>query len=136
MDLVEPAGVHITRGEKAVARTRDEINKSQAIREALKANPDKSPSEIAELLKAKGIEVNGPYVSTIKTNMRKTRRAVRKMRRGIRRAGRLSRIGGGNATDNGLAVMNAAIEYMRIAGGLEQAKAALTTIEQIGKAMQ
>jgi len=119
-----------------VARTRDEINKSQAIREALKANPDKSPSEIAELLKGKGVDVNGPYVSTVKTNMRKTRQAVRKMRRGIRRAGRLSRLGGGNQTDNGLAVMNAAIDFMRIAGGLEQAKAALTTIEQIGKAMQ
>src|SRR5258708_40117346 len=124
MNLAEPAGIHINRGEKAVARTRDEINKSQAIREALKANPDKPPSEIAELLKAKGIDVNGPYVSTIKTNMRKTRRAVRKMRRGIRRAGRRSRLSGGNPTDNGLQVVNAALELMKIAGGLGQARGA------------
>jgi hypothetical protein len=119
-----------------MAKSREEINKSQAIREALKANPDKSPSEIADLLKAKGVDVNGQYVSTIKTNMRKTRRAVRRMRRGIRRAGRRSRLVGGNPTANGLEVMNAALELMKIAGGLEQAKAALATVEEIGKAMQ
>jgi hypothetical protein len=119
-----------------MARSKEEINKSQAIREALKANPDKSPSEIAELLKVKGVDVNGQYVSTIKTNMRKTRRAVRKMRRGIRRAGRRSSLVGGNATANGLQVMSAALELMKIAGGLDQAKAALSTVEEIGKALQ
>jgi hypothetical protein len=119
-----------------MARSKEEVNKSHAIREALKANPDKSPSEIAELLKVKGVDVNGQYVSTIKTNMRKTRRAVRKMRRGIRRAGRRSNLVGGNATANGLQVMNAALELMKIAGGLEQAKAALSTVEEIGKVLQ
>jgi hypothetical protein len=119
-----------------MAKSRDDVNKSHSIREALKANPDKSPSEIAELLKARGVDVNGQYVSTIKTNMRKTRRAVRKIRRGIRRAGRRSRLSGGNPTDNGLQVVNAALELMKIAGGLEQARAALATVEEIGKAMQ
>ena len=71
-----------------MARSKEEVNKSQAIRDALRASPDKSPSEIAEVLKAQGIDVNGQYVSTIKTNMRKTRRAVRKVRRYVRRAGR------------------------------------------------
>ena len=118
-----------------MARTKEEINKSQAIRDALRANPDKSPSEIAELLKAKGIDVTGPYVSTVKANMRKTRRAVRKMSRGIRRAGRKSGLVGGSQIDNGLQVMNAAVELMKIAGGLEQAKAALSTVEEIGKAI-
>ena len=118
-----------------MAKSKEEINKSQAIREAVKSNPEKSPSEIAELLKAKGVDVNGQYVSTIKSKMRKTRRAVRKMRRGIRRAGRRSRLVGGNPTDNGLQVMNAALELMKIAGGLEQAKTALATVEEIGKAM-
>jgi len=117
-------------------RSKEEINKSQAIRDALRANRDKTPSEIAELLKAKGIDVNGQYVSTVKSNMQKTRRAVRKVRRGIRRAGRKSKLVGGSNTDNGLQVMNAAVELMKIAGGLEQAKAALSTVEEIGKAMQ
>ena len=31
-----------------MARSKEEINKSQAIRDALRTNPDKSPSEIAE----------------------------------------------------------------------------------------
>lgn len=118
-----------------MARTKEEINKSHAIREALKANPDKLPAEIADLLKAKGIDVTGQYVSTVKFNMRKTRRAVRKVRRGIRRAGRNSRLATGSPTDNGLLVMTAALELMKIAGGLEQAKAALSTLEEIGKAM-
>jgi hypothetical protein len=32
--------------------------------------------------------------------------------------------------------MSAALELMKIAGGLEQAKAALSTVEEIGKALQ
>ena len=118
-----------------MARSKEEINKSQVIREALRASPDKSPSEIAESLKAKGIDVNGQYVSTIKTNMRKTRQAVRKVRRYVRRAGRHTGLAGGTQTDNGLQVVNAAIEFVKIAGSLEQAKAALGTIEHIGHAL-
>src|SRR4249919_3813452 len=102
---------------KEMAKSKEEINKSQAIRDALRANRDKTPSEVAELLKAKGIDVNGQYVSTIKTNMRKTRRAVRKVSRGIRRAGRKSTLVGGSQIDNGLQVMNAAVELLKIAGG-------------------
>lgn len=118
-----------------MARSKEDINKSQVIREALRASPDKSPSVIAEELKAKGVEVTGQYVSTIKTNMRKTRQAVRKVRRYVRRAGRHTGLGGGSQTGNGLLVVNAAIEFVKIAGSLEQAKAALGTIEHIGQAL-
>ena len=45
-----------------MAKSKEEINKAHAIREALRANRDKSPSEIADLLKAKGVDVNGQYV--------------------------------------------------------------------------
>lgn len=31
--------------------------------------------------------------------------------------------------------MNAAVDFVKMAGGLEQARAALTTMEEIGKAM-
>src|SRR5258705_7564680 len=116
-------------------RSNEEINKSQAIRDALRTNRDKTPSEIAEVLKAKGIDVSAQFVSTVKSNMRKTRRAVRKVRRGIRRAGRMSKLVGGNQTSNGLQVMNAAVELLKIAGGIEEARAALSTVEEIGKAM-
>jgi len=119
-----------------MAKSKDEINKSQAIREALRAHRDKTPIEIAELLKAKGVDVNAQYVSTIKSSMRKTSKAVRKVRRGIRQAGRKSRLNGVSNFGNGLQVINAAVELLKAAGGIEQAKAALATVEEIGKAMQ
>ena len=118
-----------------MARSKDDINKSQAIRDALRANRDKSPSEIADLLKAQGVDVNAQYVSTIKSNMKKTSNAVRRTRRGIQQAGRNSKLGGGNNVRNGLQVINAAVELVKSAGGVDQARAALATVEEIGKAM-
>jgi len=119
-----------------MAKSKEEINKSQAIREALRANRDKTPIQIAEMLKAKGIEVNAQFVSTVKSNLRKTSKAVRKVRRGIRQAGVKSRLNGASDFGNGLKVINAAVELLKAAGGIEQAKAALATVEEIGKAMQ
>jgi hypothetical protein len=98
---------------------REAVNKSQAIRDALDAHPDKSPSEIAEDLKAKGLDVNAQYVSTIKSNAKaKSRRSklVRKGRGGAR---------------NGMGPVSAALAFIREAGGLEAAKHALETVEEI-----
>jgi arginine repressor len=120
---------------KKMAKSKEEINKSQAIREALKANKDKTPTEIAALLSAKGVEVNAQYVSTIKSNMRSTKLAVRKMRKGLRRAGRKSKLGG-SPTDNGFTVVNAAIELVKVAGGIEEARSVIDTVEKLGKALQ
>jgi hypothetical protein len=119
-----------------MAKSKEEMNKSQAIRDALRANRGKTPLEIAELLKAKGVEVNAQYVSTIKSNMRKTSKAVRKVRRGIQRAGRRSHVNGASDFGSGLKVIKAAVELLKIAGGMEQAKAALATVEEIGDAMK
>ena len=58
---------------------RGEINKSQMIRDALKAEPRKTPTEIAEMLKAQGLKVSGQYVSTIKSNWKKARRRQRSL---------------------------------------------------------
>ena len=103
---------------------REAVNKSQAIRDALDAHPDKSPSEIAEDLKAKGLDVNAQYVSTIKSNAKaKSRRSklVRKGRGGAR---------------NGMGPVSAALAFIREAGGLENARDALRTIEEIQHAVQ
>ncbi len=55
-----------------MAKSRTEtINKSQAIRDALQAHPERSPSEIAEQLKAKGLDVNAQYVSTSRATQRR-----------------------------------------------------------------
>jgi hypothetical protein len=101
-------------------------NKSQAIRDALEANPDQSPSEIAEALKAKGLKVNAQYVSTIKSGMKATKGGARKVVR-RRKPGR--------ASNNGLGPIEAALKFITDAGGIKQAKQALATIEQIQEAI-
>jgi hypothetical protein len=101
-------------------------SKSQAIRDALEANPDKSPSEIAEVLKAKGLKINAQYVSTIKSGMKAKQGRARKVVR-RRKPGR--------ASSNGLAPIEAALRFIRDAGGMEQAKQALSTIEKIQEAI-
>ena len=119
-----------------MAKSKDEINKSQAIREALRAHRDKTPIEIAEMLTAKGVEVNAQYVSTIKSNMRKN---VSSRAQGAARdsaGGRKSSLNGTTQFGNGLQVINAAVELVKVAGGIEQAKSALSTVEEIGKAMK
>jgi hypothetical protein len=99
---------------------RESVNKSQAIRDALEAHPDKSPSEIAEDLKAKGLNVNAQYVSTIKSNAKaKSRKTLVRRRKP------------GHAGNNGLGTMGAALTFIRAAGGLEAAKHALETVEEI-----
>jgi hypothetical protein len=104
------------------------VNKSQAIRDALAANPGKSPSEIAEMLKADGISITAQYVSTIKSNAK-----IRTRRRVVARRGRPSRGGRGG---DGMTTMDAALALIRSAGGLEQAKNVLSTIEQISQVVR
>jgi hypothetical protein len=101
-------------------------NKSQAIRDALEANPDKSPSVIADALKAKGLKVNAQYVSTIKSGMKAKRGGARKVVR-RRKPHR--------ASSNGLGPIEAALRFITDAGGIEQAKQALATIEKIQEAI-
>jgi hypothetical protein len=103
---------------------KEAVNKSQAIRDALAAHPEKSPSEIAEALKAQGLDVNAQYVSTIKSNAKaKGRKTVLKRKPG--RAG-----------NNGFGTVAAALEFIRAAGGLAEAKHALQTVEEIRQSVR
>jgi len=96
------------------------VNKSQAIRDALQAHPDKSPKDIAEILVGQGLKVNAQYVSTIKSNARvKARRIVRR----------------GTVAKGSMGPMAAALAFIRAAGGLTQAKQILGTIEEIQAAL-
>ncbi len=105
---------------------KEKTNKSALIREAVKANKGKTPTEIAEMLNARhGLSLTGQYVSTVKSNARKTRRVIRKVRRMVRRSGH-----GGIGT-NDLAAVRAAMELVKAVGGIEPAKAALATVEEI-----
>jgi hypothetical protein len=122
--------------ERAMAR-RGGVNKSQAIRDALAANPDKSPSEIAEVLKSQGVKVTGTYVSNIKSTAKTARKARRAGRRAGPAMGRTSAIG--FEVRNGIVAQNpivAALNLVRSAGSLEAARQALGTVEEIGKAVR
>jgi hypothetical protein len=100
------------------------VNKSQLIRDAMAAHPRKTPTEIAAVLKEEhGLKVKPQYISTIKGNMKKKRG-----RRGRKRAAV-------SAVSNGFSAVGAALEFIKAAGGLAEAKAALGTLEEIGRVL-
>jgi hypothetical protein len=107
-------------------------NKSQAIRDALAAHPDKSPKEISELLSEQGFKLNAQYVSTIKSNMNRKASGGRTVVR-RKKPGRAS--GAGRPSLSGLGTMEAAVSFVQAAGGLEQAKQALAMLESIRTAL-
>lgn len=96
------------------------VNKSQAIRDALKANRGKSPKAISEILKGQGLDVPPQYISAIKSNMKRKGR-----RRKAAKAGAAKSVGGNS--------LQAAVELVKAAGGLEAAKQALGTVVQLAK---
>ncbi len=57
-------------------------NKSQAIRDAVAANPNMGPKDIAAMLQKQGFNVNAQYVSTIKSNSKAKGGAAPKAARG------------------------------------------------------
>jgi hypothetical protein len=100
---------------------KEKTNKSQVIRDAAKAHPEKTPTELAGILATQGLKVKGQYVSTILSNARKKRRRGRTARR---------------TAATGFGSFSAALEFIKAAGGLENAKAALGTIEEIGNVVR
>lgn len=59
--------------------TGKDVNKSQAIRDLLEAQPQLKPALIAALLQERGVNVSPQYVSMIKSNLKKrSRRTSRK----------------------------------------------------------
>jgi hypothetical protein len=112
-----------TRLRRTPVAKRPEVNKSALIREAVAAHKDKTPTEIAAMLnQSHGLKISGQYVSTIKSNALKKRRAGR---RGGKKG--VGQIGGNGFT--------AALEFIKASGGIEAAKTTLGTLEEIGKAL-
>lgn len=58
------------------------VNKSQAIRDHLIANPDSRPKDVVEALAAKGITVQPSAVSNVKTKMSQPVRSTSKRGKG------------------------------------------------------
>ncbi|HEX4069946.1 MAG TPA: hypothetical protein VHX68_02205 [Planctomycetaceae bacterium] len=72
------------------------------------------------------MDVNAQYVSTIKSNAKAKGRKVRVVRR--KPTAGVSR--------NGIGTVEAALEFIRAAGGLEAAKHALQTVDEIRETVQ
>jgi hypothetical protein len=104
------------------------VNKSQVIRDAVAAHPEKSNKELSEFLKTQGMKIKPTYIATIKGNMKRKKKKGRRAKlKGVKRHVR------GADHGNGYAGVGPALEFIKAAGGLGQAKAALETIEEIGK---
>jgi hypothetical protein len=88
--------------------------------------------QIAGVAKAQGLNVSGHYVSTIKSNARKARWLAQRtlIVRGTARKTR------GTGRSSSMSGIPAALEFIKAAGGLENAKSALGTIEEIGNAVR
>ncbi|EMI45797.1 MULTISPECIES: hypothetical protein [Pirellulaceae] len=118
----------------------DGVNKSQAIRDYYAANPKAKPMEVAEAMKAQGIDVTAQFVSTVKSNSKKSkttstrgrassRKAVSKkaVKKATRRGPRASKATSEVSLDS---LLNAKklVEEM---GGVEGARNALSVLEQL-----
>jgi hypothetical protein len=93
------------------------VNKSQAIRDALQANPGKAPKAIAAILAEQGLVVTPQYVSVVKSTTGKRKNKTVKVRK-LPKGGAQSPIA-------------AAIAFVRAVGGLAAAKQVLAHIEEI-----
>ena len=108
------------------------VNKSQAIRDYKKANPNLKPARIAEALNEDGIEVSAQFVSTILSNSKK-RKTIRKPGRPkgsvARKKSSASRQP--SAEDVSFESLLKVKEIVIEMGGIPQAKAALRALEQL-----
>jgi hypothetical protein len=59
---------------------KDKVNKSAAIREAIRANPKAKAKEIVAIVRGKGIKVTVPLVYYIKSRANKAKRKVKRAR--------------------------------------------------------
>lgn len=100
--------------------------KTAAIRAAVKANPKKGPSEIAELLKAEGWDVKPQNVSVVKTAMK-----AKKKKANVAPAPEpeVGPVVPKDAVSVGLLVK--AKKLVQELGGVKEAKAALNALAQL-----
>jgi hypothetical protein len=107
-----------------MARTKTKVNKSEEIRQAMKANPAAGPTEIATQLSEKGIKVTPNMVSTIKNKAKnsKGKRGPKGKKRG--------RPAGSTTRTNGFPEVESTIVYVKGVGGLDKAKQLIALMEK------
>jgi hypothetical protein len=103
------------------------VNKSQTVRDYLKAHPSTSNKEVAEALTKQGIRISPNHVANIKSKM-----AISKGKRKRR-----SKAATAMSTKTGVGVheIKAAFSLLKQCGGIECAKAALDAAREIQKVL-
>lgn len=118
------------------------VNKSQAIRDYYADNPEAKPIEVAEAMKAQGIDVNAQFVSTVKSNAKKSKKTGRRGRpAGVSAkvaapaAKKLGRPPAAKArTNSGEVSLDSLINAKKLVeemGGAENARNAISVLEQL-----
>ncbi|KAA5545857.1 hypothetical protein FYK55_02745 [Roseiconus nitratireducens] len=120
-----------------MAKKKSTPNKSKEIRDYLKDHPGAKPREIVDAMKSKGVDVSAQFVSTVKSTSKKKKGPAR--RRG-RPAGSKNKTtsmtrpatkkSGDTVSVESLIKLKKVVEEI---GSIEEAKAALTTLEQLAK---
>ena len=95
---------------------KSEVNKTQAVREYLKANRKAKNQEVVEALAKKGITITASYVGNIKATHNKRRRVVK---RAVAKGG------------IGIPEIKAALTFIKAAGSIVAAKEALEVAQEI-----
>jgi len=110
-----------------MAKKKSGVNKSQAIRDYVAANPTAKPNEVANALSKEGVSVTPQFVSTVKS-MSKRKKGAKK------RPGRPGRKPGPRkASDKGVSVesLQQAKKMADSMGGVDEAKKALDVLSKL-----
>jgi len=127
--------------ETMAKKKTDGVNKSQTIRDYCAANPDAKPLEVAAAMKAQGLDVNAQFVSTVKSNAKKSKKTGRRGRP----AGASNKVAAPKkqaakqpatkaSSASGEVSLDALLNAKKLIaemGGVENARNALTVLEQL-----
>ncbi len=118
MRAAAKAGVGKKNGAISKGPTPASINKSQAIRDYVKAHRNAANSEIVAELAKQGVEVTPNLVATVKAKKQKRRQVVKEVveKRGV-----------------GIPEIKAALACLKVCGNVAEAKEALAAAEEIKK---
>ena len=94
---------------------KEKVNKTQAVKEYLKANRKAKNQEVVDALAKKGITISANYVGNIKATHNKRRRAMRKV---VAKGG------------VGIPEVKAALTFLKVTGSVAAATQALTVAQE------
>lgn len=109
-----------------MAKKKTSVNKSQAIRDFMAANPDAAPKDVEAALAKEGIKVTAALVSTVKTNAKakgKPKKAATKKKTAAKKPPASDKI-----------ALSALFEAKKLAqrlGGIDAAKQAINALAQL-----